>query len=146
MELPYLGNTSNNIKNINNNIKKNCLKKVQKCLKENVVFKVTCPNCGENYVGKTDRNLVTRLHKQASCEDQPMYQHLSKCEHFAHIIDLLRLPDIDASTTEINNKQHFVNSVLSNFCVLDTCCNWSQFAIFRSIVHQKNCTQKLMMA
>ena len=40
-----------------------------------------------------------------------MYQHLSKCEHFTHAIDLLRLPDIDASTTGINNKQHFVNTV-----------------------------------
>ena len=49
-----------------------------------------------------------------------MYQHLSKCEHFTHTIDLLRLPDIDASTTEINNKQHFVNAVNAFiFCTPD---------------------------
>ena len=81
--------------------------------------------CKEDYVGKTDRNLVTRLNEHAFHEDQPMYQHLSKCEHFSHIVDLYRLPDIDASTTDINNKQNFVMAVISNFCVLDTCCNWS---------------------
>ena len=65
----------------------NCFKKVLKCLKENVgfitccdakktanfcsgknsipihqkanaIYKVTCPGCNENYIGKTDHNLV----------------------------------------------------------------------------------------
>ena len=109
-------------------MKKNCFKNVQKCLKENTcfitcyetkktamfcsakdsipthqkanfIYKVTCPDCNKDYVGKTDRNLVTRLNQHAFSEDQPMYQHLSKCEHFAYIIDFHRLPDIDASTT-----------------------------------------------
>ena len=73
--------------------------------KANVIYKVTCPGCNENYVGKTDRNLVTRLNELASHEDQPMHQHLSNCEYLTHTIDLLRLPDIDASTTEISNKK-----------------------------------------
>ena len=145
-------------------MKKNCLKKIQKCLKENVRFMtcyetkktamfssakesilihqkaniiITRPGCNEDYVGKTNRNLVTRLNEHTFREDQPMYQQLSKCEHFAHIIDLHRLPDIDASTTEINNKQHFVNTVISNFCVLDTCCNWSQL-LFLDVLYIKN--------
>ena len=42
-----------------------------------------------------------------------MYQQLSKCKQFAHIVDLHRLPDIDATTIKINDKQHFVNSVIS---------------------------------
>ena len=81
--------------------------------KANVIYKVTCPGYNKDYIGKTDRNLVTRLNEHASQEYQPMYQHLSKCKQFAHIIDLHRLPDIDASTIKINNKQHFVNSVIS---------------------------------
>ena len=85
--------------------------------KANVIYKVTCPGCNEDYVGKTDRKLVTRINEHVFREDQPMYQHLSKCEHFAHIIDLHRLPDMEASTTAINNKQHFVKAVISNFCI-----------------------------
>ena len=96
IRLPYLDNIDDNMKN--------CLKKVQKCLKENVcfitcyetkktamfcsandsipirqkanvIYKVTFPDCNEDYVGKTYRNLVTRLSEHASREDQPMYQH-----------------------------------------------------------------------
>ena len=44
--------------------------------KANVIYKVTCPGCNEDYIGKTDRSLVTRLNEHASCEDQHMYQHL----------------------------------------------------------------------
>ena len=83
--------------------------------KANLIYKVTCPGSNEDYVGKTDRNLITRLNEHTSHEDQPMYQHLSKCEHFAHIIDLHRLPDIDASTAEINNKRHFVDILFLTF-------------------------------
>ena len=70
------------------------------------------------------------------------FQQLLKCEHFAHITDSLRLPDIDASTTEINKKQHFVNAVISNFCVLDTCCNWSQL-LFLEALYIKNLAPKI---
>ena len=40
--------------------------------------------------------------------------------------DLISLPDIDASATEINKKQNFINAIKSNFCILITCCNWFQ--------------------
>ena len=85
---------------------------------------------------------ITLENEHASREDQPMYQHLSKCEHFAHIIDLHRLPDIDASTAEINNKRHFVDAIISNFCVLDTCCNWSQL-LFSEALYIKNLAPKI---
>ena len=70
-----------------------------------------------------------------------MYQHLSKYEHFAHI-DLHRLPDTDTSTTEVNNKQYFVNAVISNFGALDTCCNWSQL-LFLEALYIKNLAPKI---
>ena len=34
--------------------------------KANAFCKVTCPGCNEDYVGKTDRNLVTRLNEHPS--------------------------------------------------------------------------------
>ena len=71
-----------------------------------------------------------------------MYQDLLKCLHVAHIIDLLRLPEIDATTTEVNNKQHFVNAVISICCVLGTCCSWSQL-LFLEALHIKNLAPKI---
>ena len=105
------------------------------------IYKVNCPGCNEDYIGKTDRNLVTRLNNHASREDQSMYQYLWKCEHFAHIIGLDRLPNIGVSTRDISNKQHYVNAVNSNFCVLDTCCNWSQM-LFLEALYIKNLAPK----
>ena len=137
IRLPYVGN-------FGDNTKRNCFKKVQKCLKENVrfitynetkknamfcsakdripihqkanvIYKVICPGSNQDYVGKSDRNLIMRLNEHAFCEDRPMHQHLSKCEHFAHTIDLLRLPDIDVSTIEMNKKQHFLTLLFLTF-------------------------------
>ena len=110
--------------------------------KANVIYKVSCPDYVEDYIGKTVHNLVTRLNEHTSREDQPMYQHLSKSGHSAHIIDLHRLPDIDASTAESNNKQDFVNTVISNFCILETCCNWSQL-LFLEALSIKNLAPKI---
>ena len=105
--------------NISDSMKKSCLKKIQKYLKENVrfktcyetkktaifcsakernpihqkanvIYKVTCPGRNEDYFGKTDRNLVTRLNEHAFREDQPKYQHLSKCEHYTLLIYITR--------------------------------------------------------
>ena len=149
-------------------MKKNCFRKVQKCLKENVrfitcyktkkttmfcsakdsvpkhqkanvIYKITCLGYNEDYIGKTDCNLVTKLNEHASREDEPMYQH---CEHFAHIIGLHRLPDIAPSTTAVNNKPHFASAVNSNFCVLDTCSNWSQL-LFLEALYIKNLAPKI---
>ena len=110
--------------------------------KANVICTVTCPDSNEDYVGKIDCNLVTRFDEHASHEGQPMHQHLSKCEHFAHIIDLHSLPDIDASQTEIGNTQHFINAVIPYFCVVHTCCNWSQL-LFLQALYIKNLPHKI---
>ena len=63
---------------------------------KNVIYKVTYSGCNEDYVRKTDLNLITRLSEPGSRADQPMYQHLVKCEQFAHIVDFLKLPEIEA--------------------------------------------------
>ena len=110
--------------------------------KANDIYKVTYPDCNEYYVRKTDRSLVTRWNEHAFREDQPMHQHLTKCEHFAHIIDSLRLPDIDVSTKDNNNKQHFVKAAISNFHVLDTFCSWSQLRLLEGL-YIKNLAAKI---
>ena len=44
--------------------------------KFNVVYTIKCPGCGEDYVGKTDRCVITRLNEHRTRSDQPMFQHL----------------------------------------------------------------------
>ena len=57
------------------------------------------------YVGKTDHNLVTSLNEQGSREDQPMYQHLSKCEHYNYVVNLMKLGDTDSTTVAVDKKE-----------------------------------------
>ena len=65
--------------------------------------------------GKTDRNLFSRLIEQVSCDDQSMYQHLSKCEHYNDIVKLMKLPEPDSTTVAIDKKEYILNAVLSSF-------------------------------
>ena len=37
-----------------------------------------------NYIGKTDCNIITRLNKNGTRNDQSMFQHLKSCEFFLH--------------------------------------------------------------
>ena len=96
-------------------------------------YKAICPDCNKDYVGKTGPNLVMKLNEHDSREDQPMYQHLPKSEHFPHLIDLIRWP---TSETEINNKKDFLKLVivvLSNVFILNACCNWSQLLLLEAL-------------
>ena len=42
--------------------------------KSNVIYEITCPSCFQKYVGKTNRNLITRLDEHGTKVDQPVYQ------------------------------------------------------------------------
>ena len=55
----------------------------------NVICRITCPGYFQKYVGKTHQNLVTRLEKDDTKVDQPMYQHLSNYSAFNDHIMLL---------------------------------------------------------
>ena len=37
--------------------------------KSNVIYWITCPTCFQKYVGKTDRNLITRLDEHGTKVD-----------------------------------------------------------------------------
>ena len=96
--LPYLGNKSEELV-------KTCIRKLKRCFKtnvkfvtlydtkicpmfssvknripaphkSNVIYTIKCPGCDEDYVGNTDRCVITRLAEHSDRSDQPMFQHL----------------------------------------------------------------------
>ena len=75
--------------------------KVKCCL----LLNTSCPRCDKKYIDKTDHNLATRLNEQGSPDDQPMYQHLSKCEYYNNIVNLMKLPDNDSTTAVIDKRE-----------------------------------------
>ena len=87
--------------------------------KSNVIYRITCPGWFQKYVGKTNRNLITRLEKHGTKVDQPMYQHLSNCSAFNDHIMLFTLPDAAADTFIISKELHLHNTVINNVKILD---------------------------
>ena len=79
---------------------------------------------------KTDRNLVTRRNEQGSRDDQPLYQHLTKCEDCNGIVNLIKLPDTDSPTVAVDKKEYILKTVLIHFRIVDSCSNWSQLLFF----------------
>ena len=78
--------------------------KIPTHLKSNVVYKFDCPGCGKSYVGKTDRNFLTRLNEHGMKQDQnsAILSHLLECDHFHFIFNLLNIEKNDElqSTSE----------------------------------------------
>ena len=99
--LPYLGNKGEELV-------KTCIRKLKRCFKSNVnfitlydtkkcamfcsvkdkipthqksnvIYTIKCPGCGEDYIGKTDRCVITRLNEHSNRSDQPMFQHRQHC-------------------------------------------------------------------
>ena len=93
--------------------------------KSSVIYYLTYPGCNKNCIGEKDCNLVLRLYKH-SLRDQPIHQHLLKCEHYMDIVNLLRLPDIDSASTSTVIKEYLLNTILSNFRVVDSFRSWSR--------------------
>ena len=81
--------------------------------KANVIYIIQCLGCQNDYVGKTDRNLITRLSEHGKKEDQPMFQHFRSCEEFNYKLNLCSLGDIFSDTRTVDHREHVCNSVLT---------------------------------
>ena len=107
--------------------------KILNLQKSNVIYKLVCPGCGESYIGKTDRCLVTRLNEHGSRNDQPMFLHLINCHAFRDYVSLFGLPcGNDDSRFIIDVKEHIKNAVFDNYSIIDVNCSWSQLSFLEA--------------
>ena len=110
--------------------------KIHDIQKSNVIYKIRCPGCNGTYIGKTDRCLITRLKEHGSKPDQPMYQHLFKCQELQDTVNPFFLPDMDIATSSVNINLHIYNAVINNTNIIDYNNNWSQLE-FLEVYHIK---------
>ena len=75
--------------------------KIPNTSRSNLVYKFTCPGCNSSYIGKTERNLATRLSEHSHPQKSSIAKHLSECEHANYI---LNLNHILVSLNDINDK------------------------------------------
>ena len=62
--------------------------KIPNSSRSNIVYEVTCPGCNSSYIGKTERNLATRLSEHSDPQKSSISKHLSECEHANYILNL----------------------------------------------------------
>ena len=96
--------------------------------KNNVIYKIQCPGCMKFYIGKTSCCVEKRMQEHAEKQDQPMFQHLEKCNEFQHCIGLMNLAGIDNDDGFISPRDHYVRAVLENYKVVKTVHNYSLLA------------------
>ena len=53
---------------------------VQKMLKSDVVYNISCPHCETCYVGTTSRHLATRFAEHRTTTNGPVVQHMRSCQ------------------------------------------------------------------
>ena len=59
--------------------------------------------CFNKYIGKTDRNIITRIDEYGTKPEQSMYQqHLANCTEFIKYIKFDTLPGIDTVNTIVS--------------------------------------------
>ena len=63
------------------------------CLKSHVIYKLSCPACNAEYIGKTDRCLRVPVDEHSSDHNSAMFQHLHGCEAFKFLFSLNNLPE-----------------------------------------------------
>ena len=56
--------------------------------KSNFIYTIKRPGCGEGSVGKNDRYVIARLNEHSNRSDEPMFQHLQRCEKILETLTL----------------------------------------------------------
>ena len=84
-----------------------------------IITLIQCPVCHNDYVGKTDRDLITKLSEHGKNEYQPMFQHFWSCEKFNYILNLYSPADIFADTRTVDHIGHVYYSVIDNCKILE---------------------------
>ena len=90
--------------------------------KANVVYCFTCPGCAKKYIGKTERNLITRVEEHArgkKVDDSAIHSHLESCTNFNEYLNLYKL-----FYGDINLFSHYKITIMENTSVLDSETNW----------------------
>ena len=103
---------------------------IDKLMKANVVYCFNCPFCAKSYVGKTDRNLITRLseHSKGKGEDSAIFSHLkNKCPIFNDMINFNRTLNPD-----FNINEYRLHTILNNTTILDMERNWLRLLFLES--------------
>ena len=107
--------------------------------KFDAVYKIQCPGCGEEYIGKTNCCFGKRMEEHGTKTDQPMNCHFRECEDFRFITNLNSLPTLGQSdSVDINLNDHFNQAIRNNSKVLRTSRDKLQLSFLETFLIKKH--------
>ena len=95
--------------------------KVPDLQRSNLVYEFTCPGCNESYIGKTERNLNTRLKEHLGPAKSAISKHLTDCDNVNYLININNLYDnVFNSDSHTGDNPHysFTNIIQNNTRIL----------------------------
>ena len=98
-----------------------------------VVYDFSCPGCGANYIGKTERTLYQRTVGHAWIDNNSaVYKYLDNCTGVQHLFDVASLlSSLFTSSAPIQKSDKFdlrttcINLVQDNTEIIDRHKNWN---------------------
>ena len=112
--------------------------KIPEDQRNNIIYSIRCPGCGEKYVGKTSCCFGKRVDEHGSRSDQPMHQHLSSCKEFKYLFGLFNLPtDLETSNSKAIFESHVFEAVKQNSKVLASSDDWLTLAYLEPLLAKK---------
>ena len=101
--------------------------KISPLNKANVVYLFTCPGCSKTYIGKTERNLITRLEEHVEGRDSAINLHLNSCSFYHDYLSFYKIFYDDFYKIfyeDFSFQSHKHSTILSCTKVLDIETNW----------------------
>ena len=87
--------------------------------KANVVYLFTCPGCSKTNIGKTERNLITRLEEHVEGRESAINLHLNVCSSYHDTLSLFKI-----FYDKFNFKMHKHTTIISSTKIIDIETNW----------------------
>ena len=104
-------------------------------LKSHVVYEFSCPACNAGYIGKTDRNLGTRIKEHCGLDkNSPVFNHLAECNFYQYTLTLHSFPcDGDVTLTNQDILGHIRTTVTDNMRIIGKSENWAELCFLESL-------------
>ena len=104
-------------------------------LKSHVVYEFSYPACNACCIGKTDRNLGTRIKEHCGLDkNSPVFNHLAGC-NFYQYTPTLRSFSCDGNVTSTNQDilGHIRTTVTDNMRIIGKSKNWTELFFLESL-------------
>ena len=106
--------------------------KIPSMMTSNVIYKIDCPGCGKQYIGKSERCFGVRLECQGTRDNEPMYLHLRNCSKFHDTCNMLVIDDNQNSQFEFNIVNYIYHAILNNAEILKRHNNPNELAFMEA--------------